>query len=261
MPNPPFVQLSKQHGQKIADAFPPHIPVMAALIFPAHACHMIFLTESVVLLKVFPETILSAHPPEQKVHIPGKFRFPDLLQMAVVRMLSHQIVQKAGKKPGPGKQLRMLPDQHAGLHGSHGKPGHGPMLPVLFYPIGFLDERNDIPCQFLQKQFLSELKLSRAKLIIDEREAGDQIGGILNLSYISDKNRQTYFQSKSPLDEEERSRIEAEDNYTLILVDIPAIEERNDKDWYVTIPMDTPLARQSGAISLFWVRLENPPPG
>ena len=42
---------------------------------------------------------------------------------------------------------------------------------------------------------------------------------------------------RAPLDEEERSRIEAEDNYTLILVDIPALEERNDKDWYVTIPM------------------------
>lgn len=42
---------------------------------------------------------------------------------------------------------------------------------------------------------------------------------------------------KAPLDEEERSRIEVEDRYTLILVDIPAIEERNGKDWYVTIPM------------------------
>lgn len=42
---------------------------------------------------------------------------------------------------------------------------------------------------------------------------------------------------KAPLDEEERSRIEIEDHYTLILVDIPAIEERNGKDWYVTIPM------------------------
>lgn len=42
---------------------------------------------------------------------------------------------------------------------------------------------------------------------------------------------------KAPLDEEERSRIEVEDNYTLILVDIPIIEERNEKDWYGTIPM------------------------
>ena len=39
---------------------------------------------------------------------------------------------------------------------------------------------------------------------------------------------------RAPLDEEERSRIEVEDNYTLILADVPAIEERNEKDWYVT---------------------------
>ncbi len=42
---------------------------------------------------------------------------------------------------------------------------------------------------------------------------------------------------RAPLDEEERSRIEVEDNYTLILVDTPVIEERIDKDWYGTIPM------------------------
>lgn len=42
---------------------------------------------------------------------------------------------------------------------------------------------------------------------------------------------------KAPLDEEERSRIETEDHYSLVLVDIPMLEERNEKDWYVTIPM------------------------
>lgn len=42
---------------------------------------------------------------------------------------------------------------------------------------------------------------------------------------------------KAPLDEEERSRIETEDHYTLVLVDIPVMEERNEKDWYVTIPL------------------------
>ena len=42
---------------------------------------------------------------------------------------------------------------------------------------------------------------------------------------------------RAPLDEEERSRIEVEDTYTLILVDVPMIEERNDKDWYGTIPL------------------------
>ena len=42
---------------------------------------------------------------------------------------------------------------------------------------------------------------------------------------------------KAALDVEESSRIELQDGYTLILVDIPSIEERNGKDWFVTIPM------------------------
>lgn len=42
---------------------------------------------------------------------------------------------------------------------------------------------------------------------------------------------------RASLDEEERSRIEVEDNYSLILVDVPTIEERNGKDWYGTIPL------------------------
>ena len=47
---------------------------------------------------------------------------------------------------------------------------------------------------------------------------------------------------RAPLDEEERSRIEVEDNYTMILVDVPTIEERNEKDWYVTIPLGIIIA-------------------
>lgn len=42
---------------------------------------------------------------------------------------------------------------------------------------------------------------------------------------------------KAPLDEEERSRLEKEEDYTMILVDIPIIERRNEKDWYETIPL------------------------
>ncbi len=48
---------------------------------------------------------------------------------------------------------------------------------------------------------------------------------------------------RAPLDEEERSRIEVEDDYTLILVDIPTMEERNDKDRYVTIPLAIIVAK------------------
>ena len=49
---------------------------------------------------------------------------------------------------------------------------------------------------------------------------------------------------RAPLDEEERSRIEVEDKYTLILVDIPSIEERSGKDWYVTIPLGIIMTEQ-----------------
>ena len=50
---------------------------------------------------------------------------------------------------------------------------------------------------------------------------------------------------RAPLDEEERSRIDVEDNYTLILVDIPTIEERNEKDWYGTIPLSIVLCNDT----------------
>lgn len=39
------------------------------------------------------------------------------------------------------------------------------------------------------------------------------------------------------LDDEESSRIEVEDDYTLILVDVPITEERNEEQYYTTIPM------------------------
>jgi magnesium transporter len=42
---------------------------------------------------------------------------------------------------------------------------------------------------------------------------------------------------RAPLDEEERARIEVEEKYTLIIVDVPSLEKRNDKDRYVTIPL------------------------
>ena len=42
---------------------------------------------------------------------------------------------------------------------------------------------------------------------------------------------------KAPLDDEESSRMVVEDDYTLVLVDIPTTEERNGKNRYVTIPL------------------------
>ena len=48
---------------------------------------------------------------------------------------------------------------------------------------------------------------------------------------------------KAPREEEERSRIEVEEDYTLVLVDIPSIEERSGKDWFVTIPLAIIMAK------------------
>ncbi|KXT72589.1 Magnesium and cobalt transport protein CorA [Streptococcus sp. DD10] len=42
---------------------------------------------------------------------------------------------------------------------------------------------------------------------------------------------------RAPLDAEEMSRITIEDDYTLIIVDAPVTEERNNKTYYVTIPL------------------------
>ncbi|MDF2819940.1 MAG: magnesium transporter [Clostridiales bacterium] len=42
---------------------------------------------------------------------------------------------------------------------------------------------------------------------------------------------------KAALDEEERARIEVEDNYTLILVDIPVVEQRKNQVYHVTMPL------------------------
>ena len=42
---------------------------------------------------------------------------------------------------------------------------------------------------------------------------------------------------RAPLDLEETSRISVEDDYTLIIVDVPTYEERNNKSYYVTITL------------------------
>lgn len=50
---------------------------------------------------------------------------------------------------------------------------------------------------------------------------------------------------RAALDDEESSRIEMEDGYTLILVDIPTIEIRNDLKAYTTIPLGIILTQEN----------------
>ena len=63
---------------------------------------------------------------------------------------------------------------------------------------------------------------------------------------------------RAPLDAEEMSRITIEDEYTLIIVDVPITEERNNQTYYVTIPLG--LSSRKKLLSppvwrnyLFWI--------
>lgn len=60
---------------------------------------------------------------------------------------------------------------------------------------------------------------------------------------------------RAALDEEETTRITKEDNYTLILVDIPSIEEKNGKNRFTTIPLAIIMAKDA----LITVCLESTP--
>ena len=57
------------------------------------------------------------------------------------------------------------------------------------------------------------------------------------LAEISEKCKIDLADLRAPLDDEERSRVDVEDGYTMIIVDIPTVEERSGKDWYETIPL------------------------
>ena len=50
---------------------------------------------------------------------------------------------------------------------------------------------------------------------------------------------------KASLDEEERAHIEVEDDYTLILVDIPTVEVKNNSNRFVTIPLGIIVAKEA----------------
>ncbi len=60
---------------------------------------------------------------------------------------------------------------------------------------------------------------------------------VSELSDISEKYQIDMADLKAALDPEERSRLENEDDYTMILVNIPVVEEEDGKKWYETIPL------------------------
>lgn len=63
---------------------------------------------------------------------------------------------------------------------------------------------------------------------------------LLQISKIADLDIDTL---KASLDIYERSRIETDVNYTMVLVNIPTVEEHNDKELYNTIPLSIIVAK------------------
>ncbi len=48
---------------------------------------------------------------------------------------------------------------------------------------------------------------------------------------------------RAAMDEEERARIQIEDTYSMIVVDVPTIDLRNEREYYMTIPMSVLLLK------------------
>ena len=59
---------------------------------------------------------------------------------------------------------------------------------------------------------------------------------------------------QAALDEEESSRIELQDGYTLILVDIPTVEIRHEKQSYTTIPLGIILTQARRKKCVLYIR-------
>lgn len=98
--------------------------------------------------------------------------------------------------------------------------------------------------------FMTEIyKTTDGKInVVDEQEDGCWISltapSETEIIEIANKNQIEVSDMRAALDDEERSRIQTEDGYTLIIVDVPTVEMRNEKPYYVTIPMAIILARK-----------------
>lgn len=94
------------------------------------------------------------------------------------------------------------------------------------------------------------------------------------LAFVSQKYDIDLADMRASLDEEERSRVDVEEKYTMVIVDIPTVENRDGRDWYETIPLsvivtndvvitvcekDTPLLRpfMQGRIRNFYTYMKS----
>ena len=82
-------------------------------------------------------------------------------------------------------------------------------------------------------------------VVLDKIEEGCWISAIHpneeELAFLEEETGIDLDDLRAPLDDEERSRIELEDGYNMILVDIPSLDE---KDRYVTIPLGIYMTKE-----------------
>lgn len=65
----------------------------------------------------------------------------------------------------------------------------------------------------------------------------------MELSTVSQNYNIDLANLRAPLDDEERSRTDVEDTYTMVIVDIPTVEERAERNWYNTIPLSVVVTK------------------
>lgn len=68
---------------------------------------------------------------------------------------------------------------------------------------------------------------------------GDEEVALISDKYLIDADA-----VKAALDLDERSRIESDENYTMILINIPIVEDENDNELYTTVPLSIIVTRE-----------------
>ena len=95
-----------------------------------------------------------------------------------------------------------------------------------------------IECYITRNQYLQELSAPEHDCWIKLTAPGDAECSHVANDYDLDPDV-----LKAALDEDERSRIETDDNYTMVLVNVPTIEDEAENELYSTVPLSVIVTR------------------
>ena len=111
----------------------------------------------------------------------------------------------------------------------------------------------DVCYKFIKREVTEMMKLFKSVngelCQINQREKGCWVMLVKpsteEVQQVANENGIEINDLKAALDEEETARIQVEDNYTMVLVDVPVIEVKEGKDYYITIPMSIILTEDT----------------